>query len=223
MLADFYYDIMRPNPGHALFQGQRGATIGTDMQTLGLSDSAPRTESRWQALFWPTIRNEADFDYITCQGFWICTVVAAITFVLNALASSPIMGTFEGLFFFLAGIGVRERDRAAAMAAFSAYLLSAMVMQRYTGSGFGIVPIIFLALLFATIRGSWLAAGWEQNLEDAAPVRLNQTFGDKIADQLPKFLWPKARYVFYVLAWLEISLLLVSLLTPRGTATPNTL
>jgi hypothetical protein len=138
-----------------------------------------------------------------------------VTFVLSFFAGDVLTGGFEGLFFFLAGVGVRERSRAAAIAAFSAYLLSAIVLQHDTGSGFGIVRIIFLALLFANIRGNWLAARWEKdNQADIAPIRQNETIGDKLADRLPTFLWPKARFVFYVLAGLEIALLLLALLGP---------
>jgi putative methionine-R-sulfoxide reductase with GAF domain len=69
-----------------------------NMQTLGLSESTPRTESRWRALLWPTIRNEGDFDYITRQGFWICFLVAAATLVLGAFTGAPIAATFEACF-----------------------------------------------------------------------------------------------------------------------------
>jgi hypothetical protein len=186
------------------------------MQTLGLSDSTPRTESRWRALLWPTIRNEGDFDYITAQGFWICFIVATVTVVFSVLTGSPWSGAFEGTFFFLAGLGVRQRSRVAAVTAFSAYLLSALVLQRYTGSGFGMVRIIFLALLFANIRGNWLSSRWAQDQQPDPPPRLNQTIGDKLSDQLPRFLWPKIRIVFYVLAGIEITLLLVSLFAPRA-------
>src|SRR5215813_6725365 len=125
------------------------------MQTLGLSDSTPRTESRWRALFWPTIRNDTDFDYITTQGFWICFVLAVMTILFGVIIGTPFMALFEGVYLFLAGIGVRQRSRTAAICAFSSYLLSALVMQRYTGNGFGIIRIIFLALLLANIRGNW--------------------------------------------------------------------
>jgi len=186
------------------------------MQTLGLSDSTPRTESRWRALLWPTISNEGDFDYITTQGFWICFGVGAITLAVSPFNGSVGWGVFEGIFFFLAGVGVRQRSRVAAIAAFSAYLLGALVLQRYTGSGFGIVRIVFLALLFANIRGNWLSARWAMGQESSAPLtRLNQTIGDKLSDQLPMFLWPKVRFVFYVLAALEIGLLLLSLFVAR--------
>jgi hypothetical protein len=156
------------------------------MQTLGLADSIPRTESRWRALFWPTIRNEVDLDYVTRQGFWICCIVAAVTFVVNFFAGDVLTGAFESLFFFLAGIGVRERSRVAAITAFSTYLLSAIVLQKYTGSGFGIVRIIFLALLLANIRGNWLSARWEKdNLVGIAPIRQNETIGDKLPINFP--------------------------------------
>jgi hypothetical protein len=186
------------------------------MQTLGLSDSTPRTESRWRALLWPTIRNEGDFDYITTQGLWICFIIAAVTVIFTAIAGSLLMGAFEGTFFFLAGIGVRQRSRIAANSAFLSYFLSALVMQRYNGNGFNIVRIIFLALLFANIRGNWLAGRWVTDPQSPLPSsRLNQTLSDKLSDQLPMFLWPKARFVFYVLASVEIGLLLVSLFAPQ--------
>jgi hypothetical protein len=187
------------------------------MQTLGLSDTTPRTESRWRALLWPTIRSEADFDYITTQGFWICFVVAVITLAVSGFTGSLLLGAFESAFFFLAGVGVRQRSRVAAITAFVAYLLSALVLQRYGGNGFGIVRIIFLALLFANIRGNWLSARWATDQPSSVPsTRLNQTLGDKLSDQLPMFLWPKLKVVFYMLTVIEMGLLLVSLLAPRG-------
>jgi hypothetical protein len=130
------------------------------MQTLGLSESTPRTESRWRALLWPTIRNDGDFDYITRQGMWICLIVGAFSVVSSGLSGFPTVAALEGTFFFLAGLGVRQRSRVAAVAAFAAYLLRTLVAQRYTGNGFGIGPIICLALLFANIRGNWLSARW---------------------------------------------------------------
>ena len=116
----------------------------------------PRTESRWRALLWPSIRNDGDFDYITAQGFWICFIVAALTLSISAFNGSLVLGAFEAAFLFLAGVGIRQRGRVAAIAAFCSYFLSALVLQRYTGNGCGIIRVIFLLLLFANIRGNWL-------------------------------------------------------------------
>ena len=166
-------------------------------------------------MFWPTIRNDGDFDYITRQGFWICLAVAAVSMVVAAFTGS-VVDALEGLFFLLAGIGVRERSRVAAIVAFSADFLSASVLQRDTGHGFGIVQIVCSALLFANILGNWLSARWEKDVDHIiVPLRLNQTITDKFTDQLPTILWPKVRHVFYVLAGAEITLLLFLLVGPR--------
>lgn len=185
------------------------------MQTLGLSDSTPRTESRVKSLLWPAITNEGDVDYLTQQGFWICFLVAVFTLAVSVMTRNSFWGTFEAAFFFLGGIGVRERSRFAAVAVFAAYLLGALVLQKHAGQGFGIVRIIFLALLLANVRGMWLSASWPKTEGDAPAVRLNQTLGDKLSDQMPAFLWPKTRALFYVLAVIEIALLIAGLVAPR--------
>ena len=113
------------------------------MQTLGLSDSTPRTEGRLKSLFWPTIATDNDVDYVTRQGFWICIVVATFTLVLSLLvvASGSLWTEFTAIallqvvFFFLCGVGIRVISRVAAVAAFSAYLISCISSGR---RGFGV-------------------------------------------------------------------------------------
>jgi hypothetical protein len=73
------------------------------MQILGLSDSTPRSESRFKTLFWPSIRHEYDVDHVTRQGFWICLVVAIATLVFGFFQESgevALLGGFEAIFFF---------------------------------------------------------------------------------------------------------------------------
>ena len=63
--------------------------------------------------------------------------------------------------------------------------------------GIGVVRVIFSALLLANVRATWIAATWRAE-EIALPPRLNETFGDKLADQFPMWFWPKIRIVYYV-------------------------
>lgn len=174
------------------------------MQTLGLSDSTPRTESRLKSLFWPTIKNDGDLDYLTEQGFWICTIVAVGSEVVSTVAGHPFAVLLDSLFFFLAGVGVRMRSRNAAILAFAVYLLGGVALQLKGSQGFNVIRIIFLALLLANIRGIWLSATWPQSVMEPPPVRLNETWRDKLSDQLPQVLWPKMRWLFYGLAALEV-------------------
>ena len=54
------------------------------MQTLGLSESTPRTDSRLKSLFWPSITSGADVDYLGAQGYWVCSAIAILTLVVMA-------------------------------------------------------------------------------------------------------------------------------------------
>jgi hypothetical protein len=112
------------------------------MQTLGLSDSTPRTEGRLKSLFWPTITNDADVDYLTTQGFWVCALIAAMTFVLGFLMHAVLITSLVAVYYLLAAIGVRQRSRFAALAAFLSYALAGFVALKYTGSGFGVMQIL---------------------------------------------------------------------------------
>ena len=70
--------------------------------------------------------------------------------------------------------------------------------------------IVFAALLLANLRATSLASGWKLDSEEAAlPPRLNETWGDKFADQLPVWLWPKIRIPYYIFSL--IFMLLVAL------------
>ena len=165
------------------------------MQILGLSDSTPKTESRLKTLFWPTIRNEFDVEYITRQGFWICVVVAMLTLAAGLFAEPKWAGAFDALFFLMGGIGIRRRSRFAAVAVFLVYLL--------TAPGFSILRIIFLGLLLANVRGVWLSARWTREGGEQVPAYVNPSIWDTLSGTVPTFLWPKARVLFYLLAGLE--------------------
>lgn len=84
------------------------------MQSLGLSESPPKTENRLKSLLWPSIESGADVDYLGSQGYWICFAVAIVNLAVSLIAAHPIMAALSVLFYFLGGVGVRERDICAA-------------------------------------------------------------------------------------------------------------
>lgn len=185
------------------------------METLGLSPSTPKPENRLKNLFWPTIRNEVDVDHIGRQGFWICLVVSLFTMAINVVLGARLVGLFELAFFLLGGIGVRQRSRIAAIAVFSAYLLMTLEGMRITHQGPGVIGIIFLALLLANVRGTWLSAQRRNEATDPPPIPLSETLSDKLTDQLPIYVWPLGQWVFCVLAVLQLGALLLALFAIR--------
>jgi hypothetical protein len=57
----------------------------------------------------------------------------------------------------------------------------------------------------------WIAASWRREwLPDEEGVRLTATVMDRFCDRMPQVVWPKMRYVFYALAGLEMSALLLA-------------
>ena len=164
------------------------------MQTLGLTDSSPRTEGRLKSLFWPSIKTGEDVDYLGTQGFWVCTFVAIFSLVVSAFRGHEIIGTVVLLVFFLGGVGVREHSRYAAAIVLILYLID-------TIAGPSALRIAIAGVLFSNLRATWIASTWNpESSEATAPPRLAETWTDKFSDTLPAWLWPNIRIPFYVLS-----------------------
>jgi hypothetical protein len=177
------------------------------MQTLGLSDSTTRSESRLKSLFWPSIQSGADVDYLAVQGFWVCTIVGLMSLVFQIMAGNPITGVVVFLLFHLGGVGVREHNPFAAAIILIYYLVDSCM------SGIGIVKIIILALLLSNLRATWIAAGWKPDSEEAAlPPRFGDTFFDKFADKWPAFIWPKIKWLYYVYSFACLAMTVAGLI-----------
>lgn len=163
------------------------------MQTLNLSDSTPRTESRLKSLFWPSIHTGSDVDSLGSQGYWVCTIVAVVSFIVWVLAHHPGVAVIVLLFYYLSGVGVRERNKYAATAVAITYVSSALI------AGLGVINVILSALLIANLRATWIASNWTPESEEAIlPPRLNETLLDELTDQFPMWLWPKVEILYYV-------------------------
>jgi hypothetical protein len=185
------------------------------MQTLGLSDSTARTESRLKSLFWPSIQSGADVDYLAVQGFWVCTFVGLISFGFLTIAQQPISGLLVLLLFHFGGIGVREHNPYAAAIMLIFYLVDffASIVLLANSPGIGVVRIIIVALLFSNLRAAWIADHWKPESEEAAlPPRMGETFSDKFVDQWPAFIWPKVKILYYVFAFMYLALIVAGLI-----------
>jgi hypothetical protein len=172
------------------------------MQTLGLSDSTTRTESRLKSLFWPTIQSGADVDYLAVQGFWVCTIVGVLSLVFLTMSGQPVIGALVFLLFHFGGVGVREHIPFAAAITLIYYTLdfiASAVFLAANSPGIGVVRVIITALLLSNLRATWIASGWKPDSEEAAlPPRFGDTFFDKFADQWPAWIWPKIKWVYYI-------------------------
>ena len=186
------------------------------MQTLGLSDSTTRNESRLKSLFWPSIQSGADVDYLAVQGFWVCTIVGLMSLIFSTLARQPITGLLMFLLFHLGGVGVREHNPFAAAIMLVYYVvdfLASLFFVALNSPGIGVVKVIVIALLLSNLRATWIAGNWKPDSEEAAlPPRLGDTFFDKLADKWPAFVWPKVRVLYYIFSVGSLALMAAGLI-----------
>jgi len=185
------------------------------MQSLNLSGQEKKSDGRLKSLFWPTVENAWDVDYLGQQGFWICLIIAIISFAFIAVTASFIpsstardvtlaIGAIVSFVYFVGGMGVRQASWPAALTVFILYVSD----QISAGRAPGVLAIIIAAVLLSNVRATILASRWRPVTEDEdRPMRFNETFRDKLVDQLPPRAWPILKYPFYVSAVLVLILL----------------
>jgi hypothetical protein len=184
------------------------------MQTLGLSGETKRSDGWLKSIFWPTVENAWDVDYLGRQGFWICLWIAIFQLVVSVLSGNPIViaiGVAESLAFLIGGMGVRQSNWPAAALVFSLFLfnqLYAFAMGQFPGA----LSIIGTGLLLSNLRAAFLASEWRPAAEDEdKPTRFNDSLRDKLVDQLPARVWPALQIPFFGLASILLLLTLVGL------------
>jgi hypothetical protein len=184
------------------------------MQTLGLSGESKRSDGWLKSIFWPSVENAWDVDYLGRQGFWICLVIAVFQLLVALVTGNPIVlvtGVAAALVFLLGGMGVREGSWPAAALVFAIYFVG-LLFTMANGQFPGFLAVIASALLLSNLRAAFLASEWRPAGEDEdRPTRFNDTLGDKLADQLPAKAWPILQIPFFVIAALVLLLSLAGL------------
>jgi|ERR1035438_1152864 hypothetical protein len=184
------------------------------MQTLGLSGEAKRSDGRLKSIFWPTVENAWDVDYLGRQGFWICLIVATVQIVVALVSGSPIMvvtGVLSALVFGVGGMGVRESSWPAAALVFCIYFVG-LLYNIASGQFPGFLAIIVSGLLLSNLRAAFLASEWRPAAEgEDRPTRFNEGIADKLVDQLPAKAWRVLQIPFFGLASLLLLLSLAGL------------
>jgi len=186
------------------------------MQTLNLSGSEKKSDGRLKSLFWPAVENAWDVDYLGKQGFWICLSIGIFSLVLLAITASQVptsagriavlvLGFLIFFIFLVGGMGVRQSNWPAAATIFTIYVINLL------GSGAppGILSLIICAVLLSNVRATFIASRWKPLAEgEDRPMRFNETFRDKLVDQLPPKAWPIMKIPFFIAASLILLFLL---------------
>ena len=182
------------------------------MQTLGLSSESKRSDGRLKSIFWPTVENAWDVNYLGQQGFWICLIIAIFQTIGTLVYGSTtlvVLGVVGFLIFFLGGMGVREASWPAAALIFTIFL-AGMVSTMAKGTFPGVLTIIAAGVLLSNVRAAILASEWRPAAEgEDRPTRFSETLTDKLVDQLPAKVWPVLKVPFFILSAMYLTLILI--------------
>ena len=170
-----------------------------------------RTEtSRWKVLFWPDLIDEVEIHDAARNGCYACLFICGSTAVLTMAAGTPLAGLVDIFFFLMAGFGIRQLSRLAAVSAFVLYLVERAVALVGGQVGFSSFAGILAAIvLFHALRAAYAAK--ELGLEGN---------GGRIAhpDQLEMLslkLWPMVRGAFRFYLAGMVALMLVGWVVNR--------
>jgi hypothetical protein len=174
------------------------------MGYLGLDQSPVKDDNLFQRMFWPSDQ-AGEADTLGKQGFWVCLAIGLFSLVVSGFQGQAVIGALTFLFFVLGGMGVREHSQPAAILVAVVYALN-IAAGLAMGNPPGALTLILALLLAANIRATYIAAKWAVSGDpDAMPERFNQTFSDKLVDQMPAAVWPRAKIPFFCLAGLYVA------------------
>lgn len=182
------------------------------MQTLGLSSESKRSDGRLKSIFWPTVENAWDVNYLGQQGFWICVIIALLQALVGVFSGNPVLlvaYVAMALVFLAGGMGVREANWPAAAMVFALFFCD-ILYTLAVGRLPGILTIVCAGILLSNVRAAFLASEWRPAQEgEDRPTRFNESFRDRLVDQWPPRVWPVLQVPFFALAALLLLLSLV--------------
>ncbi|HEX4155850.1 MAG TPA: hypothetical protein VHY48_09565 [Acidobacteriaceae bacterium] len=169
------------------------------MSILGLDGRPQRENNIFQRIFWPG-NHAGEADALGQQGFWVCLVVGLLSAAVALWTGHPLLALLTLAFYWLGGMGVREHSVTAAIIVALGYIASLAIV--IIGGRFpGLLDIAITAILIGNIRGTYVASSWQAKGDpEVFPSRMNTTFFDWLVDQIPAKLWPKGRYVFFLVS-----------------------
>jgi signal peptidase I len=180
------------------------------METLGLSPSTPKPTSRLRELFWPVIEDVVAAVTAARNAMYACLFIAATTAALGLMAGQGLWVLIDALLFAIAGIGIRQLSRAAALVAFLMYALAWL-----GAGGWSILRPIVLALLLGGLRAAAFAHHRKKEDREAiANPPMDTTGMSRVAvllEELPRRAWPVIHGPFLVTLGLLVALNLIAI------------
>ena len=186
------------------------------MDTLGLAPV--RAAQRWpQRIFWNALEDLADAQDAARHGYFACLLICVSTLLIMMLDGSFLGGLLDVVFYGMAGLGIRQLSRLAAVAAFLFFLVERAVALMAGHIGFlGVAGLLIAAILLNAVRAVYAARELrpEGGLDRLASSPLTPEWPNWMTwlETLPPLLWPKLQIAFKFYMVGMIAMMLVGVL-----------
>lgn len=127
------------------------------MQTLGLSDSTPKSEGRLRALFWPRMASEVDAATAAQNAMYAALAIGGLTVVAALAGLVARASILDALLLFVLALGIRQFSVTASILATCLYVVEfvSSILSGRVGSGI-VIAVIATGLFIGGIRAAWL-------------------------------------------------------------------
>ena len=140
------------------------------MQTLGLSKSTPRPESRIKGLLWPDVATAPGAKTALDIGRVVAFLIAGGTAVMVVLGMAPLFSLADTVIFSALGFGIGRGSRVCAGLAAALYILGQVFIYGAGQGGFNIImPIIFSFVLLNALRAAIMLRRLRARSQTPAP------------------------------------------------------
>ncbi len=174
------------------------------VNTLGLAPVRP--EQSWpKRIFWNALDDLADVQDAARHGYFACLFICVSTLLIMVLDGSLLGGLVDIFFFGMAGLGIRQLSRLAAVAAFVLFLVERAIALVTGHVGvFGVVGLLVAAILLNAVRAVYAA----RDDRDRPPMTPEWPNWITWLETLPPLLWPKLHiaFKFYIVGMIAMML-----------------
>lgn len=143
------------------------------MQTLGLSDSTPKSEGRLRALFWPRIDSDIAAATAAQNAMYAGLAIAALTTLAALVRIVPVASLLDAVLFVVLAIGIRQFSVTASILATVLYAVEfiSSILRGMIGSGI-VIAVIATGLFIGGIRAAWFMRRHPETLQTTSWTRV---------------------------------------------------
>ncbi len=127
------------------------------MDIRDLARTPPSTGSI-QAIFWANLKDEAEVNDAARFGYYACLFICLITFLAMLIGGTLLAALVDIFFFFMAGLGIRQLSRLAAVSAIGLFTVEKLVT--FAGGQVGFLALVTLPMgliLLNAARAAYVA------------------------------------------------------------------